>query len=370
MQKGRVRNMFPGGNTSKGFFSRFEYIMRQEEANRIFILKGGPGVGKSTFMKNISDILTDRGCDAEHMHCSSDSKSLDGIVIPELGAALLDGTAPHVTDPGTPGAVDEIVNLGEYWDEAALKANRTAIIGLKNEISGYFQRAYRYLGAAAHIYEDNAVMYRAAMDKTRPRFIAWEFTNMLFDIHPPAGKMGHQRCMFASAVTPDGFVNYLDDLMTLDNIYVFEGFPGSCTEDVLETIKTAALERGFDVEAFYCAFDPFKLEHLILPELNTAFSTIGRYHATDACAVKKVDFREFLDDNIIGKYRSELEYNDNEFDKLLNKAVEMIHNAKQLHDELEAFYIPHMDFDGIKKKQEEITQKILDYAGGDNAKNP
>ena len=102
MQKGKARNMFPGGNTSKGFYSRFDNIISPEEARRIFVIKGGPGTGKSTLMKNISEIMTDHGYDVELMHCSSDSKSLDGVVIPELRVALIDGTAPHVTDPKAP----------------------------------------------------------------------------------------------------------------------------------------------------------------------------------------------------------------------------------------------------------------------------
>ena len=362
MQKGKVRNMFSGGNTSKGFFSRFDHIMSREDARRIFVIKGGPGTGKGTFMRNISEIMTDRRYDTEHIHCSSDSKSLDALVIPELKVALLDGTAPHVIDPKVPGAVDEIINLGEYWCDSALAEKRDEIMKVSDEIRVYFQRAYRYLKAAWHIYEDSSTMYGSAMDKVRLNSIAGEFTAMLFDVFPPAGKPGRQRCLFASAITPDGLVSYVDDLMTLDNIYVFEGFPGSGTDIVLERIKTAAVERGFDVDAFYCGFDPDKLEHLIIPEINTGFSTAGKYHSTDACANKRVDFRELLDDSAISKLGPELEYNGHLFDRLIGKAVGMISSAKKLHDELEAYYIPNMDFEGIRKKQDETVQKILSYS--------
>jgi len=362
MQRGKVRNMFPGGNTSKGFFNRFDHIIRHEDAKRIFVLKGGPGAGKSTFMRNISNAVTEQGFDVEHMHCSSDPKSLDGLVIPALGVALMDGTAPHVTDPKTPGAVDEIINLGEYWDRAEISKHRESIIKVKSEISSLFQRAYRYLKAASYIYEDSAVIYGSARDKAGPDIITHEFTTMLFDVLPPASRHGHERCLFASAITPEGLVNYLDDLMTMDNVYVFEGFPGAGTENVLEDIKRAAVVRGFDVEAFYCAFDPYRLEHLILPGVNTAFTTVCKYHHTDVCAVKKVDFRQMLDDSIVSRYKSELEYNEHEFDRLLSRAVEMIHNAKLLHDEIEAYYISYMDFEGIKRRQNEITERILDYS--------
>ncbi len=362
MKKGKIRHMFPGGNTSKGFFSFFDYIVDQDKARRIFILKGGPGVGKSTLMKEISQAVTEQGHDAEHMHCSSDPGSLDGVVIPKIGVALLDGTAPHVVDPSTPGAVDEIINLGEFWNETGISANKNEIIKVKNEIGNCFVRAYRYLGAALKIYEDTEAINAAAMNKAAAGFISREFADILFDMMQPAAVPGHERRLFASAITPDGLINFLDDLLTLENIYVLEGFPGAGTERVLERIKSDALERGFDAEAYYCAFKPDKLEHLILPGLNTAFATVNSYHGTDACAVRKTDFRQMLDSNWIMRRRADLEYNQAEFDRLLDKALDILHREKQLHDELESYYIPHMDFDAINKKQQEIINRILDYS--------
>ena len=95
MPKGRIRHMFPGGNTAQGFFSYYDYILSQEEATRIICIKGGPGVGKSRFIKILVEEIQDRGYNVEYMHCSSDNNSLDGVVIPAIKVALLDGTAPH-----------------------------------------------------------------------------------------------------------------------------------------------------------------------------------------------------------------------------------------------------------------------------------
>ena len=64
-------------------------------------IEGRSRNGKSTFEKHIG-VIIGQGYDVEHMHCSSDGRSLDGLVIPKLKVALLDGTAPHVTDPETP----------------------------------------------------------------------------------------------------------------------------------------------------------------------------------------------------------------------------------------------------------------------------
>ena len=45
--------LFPGGNTSKGFFSYYRENINHGEASYIYMIKGGPGVGKSTLSKII-----------------------------------------------------------------------------------------------------------------------------------------------------------------------------------------------------------------------------------------------------------------------------------------------------------------------------
>ncbi|MDK2888295.1 MAG: hypothetical protein PWP72_1173 [Thermoanaerobacter sp.] len=94
MSKGRLKKVFPGGNTWRGFHSFYDYII-EPDATRIFVIKGGPGVGKSTFMRKIGEEMLERGYDVEFHCCSSDNGSLDGVVIPAIRVALLDGTAPH-----------------------------------------------------------------------------------------------------------------------------------------------------------------------------------------------------------------------------------------------------------------------------------
>lgn len=363
MPKGKVRHMFPGGNTSKGFHSFYNYIISQEDAKRIFILKGGPGVGKSTFMRKAAAEMLERGYDVEYMHCSSDNNSLDGVVIPRIGIAMIDGTAPHVVDPKNPGVVDEIIHLGDFWNEAGMVKHRQEVLKVNSEVGRIFARGYRYLKAAWQIYDDSSALYGRAVDEAKINMLAKEFIEELWGGIPLSATVGRQRCLFASAITPDGLQNYLDDLLISDDIYMLGGFPGAGTERLLERLKAAAVERGFDVEAYYCALNPDKLEHLIMPSLDTAFTTVNRYHSTDACALRKVDFTNMLDEKVIGAYKLELEYNQFEFDTLLKKAVDIIHGAKVLHDEMETYYIPNMDFTAIQSRWEGTMKRILEYAG-------
>ena len=161
-----IRHMFPGNNTGQGFFSYFAYLLPQAQAQRVYCLKGGPGVGKSTFLKRIGERMAQEGFALEYMHCASDPDSLDGLVIPALGVALIDGTAPHVIDPAYPAAVDEIVNLGEFWDAAAIRENRGEIVRINGEIKGQYRRAFQYLAAAKCLMDDVVETFEAATDKS------------------------------------------------------------------------------------------------------------------------------------------------------------------------------------------------------------
>jgi len=90
---GRVINYYAGGNTALGFYSFYESNLKG--LDRLFILKGGPGTGKSTLMKKIGQKWKDKGYDIELLHCSSDNNSIDGVIIPKLKVGVVDGTAPH-----------------------------------------------------------------------------------------------------------------------------------------------------------------------------------------------------------------------------------------------------------------------------------
>ena len=116
-----VRSLFPGAMGPDGFISCFDHLLPERDLRRMIVLKGGPGVGKSTFMRRVHAALCPDGQPSTLYFCSGDPDSLDAVAVPHLGLLLLDGTAPHVVDPVYPGARDSIVNLGECLDEAAMR---------------------------------------------------------------------------------------------------------------------------------------------------------------------------------------------------------------------------------------------------------
>ncbi|MBR5869419.1 MAG: hypothetical protein IKZ09_00145, partial [Clostridia bacterium] len=141
---------FAAANTADGFYSHFPMLFDPlcGRWQKIYIIKGGPGTGKSSFMKRTAEYAEKRGLHVERCYCSSDTRSLDGIRIPAIGVAMLDGTAPHTVDAVLPGAVEEIINLGMFFDTGMLGGKRDAIRALQEENTAHHLRAKRYLHAA------------------------------------------------------------------------------------------------------------------------------------------------------------------------------------------------------------------------------
>jgi hypothetical protein len=355
--------MFPGGNSSKGFFSYYNYILPQEEARRIFIIKGGPGVGKSTFMKKTGYEVVDRGYDVEFMHCSSDNGSLDGIVIPKLGVAMIDGTAPHVVDPKNPGAVDEIIHLGDFWNEAGMVKYRNEIIKTNREVGELFGRAYKYLKSAYCIYEDIAEIYCKAVKMAEFNRIAERLLQQIFTNIGTADKTGSIRKLFVSAITPDGLKSFSETITNGYKCVKVKDIPGISTSKLLEKAADAAVEKGFNAEGYYCAFIPDKLEHLVIPELGISITSSNTYHDLCEAPFMEYDLNSTIDMNVLESYDLVLDYDRCEFDELLSRAVKTIGEAKALHDLMEKYYIPNMDFESVQICWESTMDRILGYSG-------
>jgi hypothetical protein len=363
IKRGYVKRVFPGNNTPMGFFSYYDYIL-PKDSRRIYVIKGGPGVGKSTFMTSIAKHMVDLGYDVEIHHCSSDNNSIDGVVFPAIGVGMLDGTSPHVVDPKVPGAVDEIVWLGEFWDEDEVRAKKKEILQSQRGIESVFGRAYRYLRAAQVVYEDWESVCIEALDCGKANIKAHNIIDECFDGIPVSDRPGVERKLFASAVTPDGMVNYLNTIVSpCKTRFVIQGEPGTGKSYLLEKVKRAALERGFFTEAYYCPMHPDKVEHVVVPGLGLAFTkSIAPHTYIPGPADKIIDMDECTDAAIVADHRPYADRARDEFERLFNLAIFYISQAKQYHDAMERCYAPNMDFGGINRLREKITQKILGYA--------
>lgn len=144
---------FGAANGYTGFRSNFQEIFSPRTIEKLFIIKGGPGTGKSTLMRRIDEYYRGR-FDTTAILCSSDPGSYDGVIIhgddKEIG--IVDGTSPHVMEPMYPGAVEEIINLGDSFDYEYLRSHKNEIVTLSEDKRMTYKRAYDALSIAGSIH--------------------------------------------------------------------------------------------------------------------------------------------------------------------------------------------------------------------------
>lgn len=365
MGRGKLTKVFPGGNTAYGFYSFYDNIISPDAA-RIFVIKGGPGVGKSTFMRKIGMTMLERGYDVEFHCCSSDNGSLDGICIPQIGVAMLDGTAPHVVDPKNPGAVDEIIHLGDHWNEQGIRFKKKEILATNKEIGRLFKHAYAYL-AGAKLFLDEVESYYSESGSfntgTFDRAVL-ELIHNIFEGKPRMTENPRARHLFATAITPDGPVSYLETVVgTLAKRYIISGDDGTGKTTLVRRLMEAALARGFNVTAFHCALNPYQIDHLVIHDLGTAIINNVEphiYQPKDSDSV--IDTMAFVNPMVNEAYLAEKGAARGMYRQCMEQAVSFIRRAKNMHDEMEKFYVPYMDFEAINARRDKIMERILDLA--------
>lgn len=89
---------FLGANSEEGFFSLYDQLLGGR-LDDLMILKGGPGCGKSTFMRRVGAAMERAGERIVYINCSGDPDSLDAAIFLDRNAAIVDGTSPHDTAP-------------------------------------------------------------------------------------------------------------------------------------------------------------------------------------------------------------------------------------------------------------------------------
>ena len=147
-------DFFLGTTTPAGFKGYFEPL-RQEPGMQMYLIKSGPGCGKSTLMKRLAVKAEQKGEPIQRIHCASDPDSLDGVIFLDKRAAIVDATAPHVMEPDAPGAEEQVVSLYHTLDADALHAHADEVKRLFAQNTALRSRAARYIASAGSLLLDS-----------------------------------------------------------------------------------------------------------------------------------------------------------------------------------------------------------------------
>ena len=347
-------DFFLGATTPAGFKGYFEPL-RHEPGMQLYLIKSGPGCGKSTLMKHIAQAAEQKGERIEKIHCASDPDSLDGVIFPEKRQAILDATAPHTMEPDAPGADEVVVSLYHTINAAALHTHAEEVKALFARNTALRTRAARYIASAGSLLLDSrrAEACCSDFDKVR-RYVKRLCARLL----PRTENSGSEELRLLSAVTPKGEVFYQGTVQALaDKCIVFRDDYGAVSRLLLELIRAEALTRGYHLITCPCAMHPDdKIDHILIPELKLAFLTDNRWHPVQLPGVQAVRCSRFLDRENLAGYRARLRFNERAAAELLEQASALMAQAKSCHDELETYYRAAVDFGKVDEAAAECME--------------
>lgn len=350
---------FLGANSKDGFYSLMDRLIDPAEARAVYILKGGPGCGKSSLMKKVGQAAQDAGYNPQYIYCSGDPDSLDGLVIEELGVAFCDGTAPHIVEPRYPGAVERYVNLGECYDTAALAGHKGKIMELMAGYQGAYRRAYRCLKGAGQLMEDNLELLETEVLKAKIKKRAKGIVAREIPKHGGGGKVAER---FLSAVTCKGQVCLFETVDKLcKRVYELADSYG-LSHLLLEELLGAAVERGHDVVVCPDPMAPNRLQHLLLPEVGVAFVSGPPELPYPGKPYRRIRLDAMADQEELRRHKARIRFSRKVARALLDEGMETLAAEKALHDELEKVYNPHVDFDQVYAIANAVTEEVLGFA--------
>ena len=336
-----------GASTAKGFVSHYDSLF--QELKLLTILKGGPGCGKSTFMRAIAKAARERGLDLSLILCSSDPGSLDGILLPELSVGFVDGTAPHALEPRLCGGSMNYLNFGEFYDRAAMRPNEEEIFAVQQENALCYAHVTACMGAADQLQNSVRLMTDQHSYDEEMAAIA---ESLALSALQPTGQSPQIRRRFLSAVTPRG-------------LHFCTGTPGALCEKVyvlrdnyglaprlLTRLQEKAAEMGHTSILCYSPQLPEEAPtHLLIPTAHAAFVSESRNFMFSEPAFCRMD----LDSAIPAGERKEMEFCEKIMTDLLYRSVKHMRDAKKLHDRMEDLSRPFVDFSAV----DEMTKREI-----------
>lgn len=359
---------FLGTSVPEGFFSCFDQLTPPQPGWFTYVLKGGPGTGKSTLMKQTAQALEARDLQCERIFCSSDPASLDAVILPALRVSIVDGTPPHTLEPPYPGARGTIIDLGACWDGRKLQAREAEIVAVTDEYKACHARCRRFLASADAVFEDGARICRAALLTPQLERYAARLANRWFK--PLSPRIGTQRLRLLDAVTPLGCLFLAETAEGgCDQRIVLEDAFGPAAQALLAALRDRAIASGFDVIVSPVPGDRQAVRHLMIPALSLGVFTQEKRCPLGLQATKTVQLRRFYDAEQLRAHKARLNFARKAAGELLEEACNALILAKERHDALEALYIDAMDFRAVGRIRDRLIAEIWqrDWYGEDPA---
>lgn len=339
---------FAGANRAEGFVGGYDTIADERKLERVYVIKGGAGTGKSTLMRHLAYEGEKAGYGVVRYLCGSDPQSLDCVVL-DGRIGILDGTAPHNRDMMFPGAASSLIDLSRFWDEEKLLLHKSIIADFTAEKARAYRSAYRYFCAAEQIEKEKRaygerVFLRAKAQAAVDRLVkSWE-----------KGKKrkrskGSVTTTETCALTMKGAFRLINGGEFL-RYTVTEAY--GCAPLFMELLSEALQTAGHDILLARLPV-PDVIESIYVPD-GKILITVG-----EETEGKSINMARFCRREERGEFRLATKIQLS----CLNEGLRYLSKAAVQHFELEKEYAAAMDFDALTRYEGALLEEILSRLG-------
>lgn len=353
--RGDIRYIFTSSHTCQGFHSFIPDLVKS--LSRVYILKGAPGTGKATFIRLLGEGLAERGYEVDFWLSAADPLNPEGIYLPRLDLAVVNGSQGLALDPYYPGATGEIIHLEAYQDRESLRRQARGIIELIDRLEAEKQKVFQIMKQAAGV-------KREIKQRTAQRLVMERINGLADDLEEELFREGPgERHFYASAFSAEGSINYVDEISRgCHRRYILKGPPGSAKSTVIAEIACRGRTRGWYLEYYHCGLDLESLVMMLIPGQGIALIDAGKAELSRRPGDVVIDMESYLAAAEPGEAEQETAGAERAYESLLGQAQAGLENAHKTLTALKKLYGSVMDFAALDDRREELLREIT----GDN----
>lgn len=300
-----------------------------------------------------------KGFTTESFLCSSDPSSLDGVIIykGDERIGLVDGTAPHVYEPKNVGVVENIINLGECWDEEKLHIRKDEIDKINRSKSVCYEYAYDYLRSCGNLRAVSDSMCAECIDLDKMSSSVYRMLKS-----NSKKEKGSEKIRLIDSVSMQGRVR-LDTFEKLsEKLYIIGDMYGIGNE-LLSFVRKELKNKNSEYMVSYDPVCPGKINALY--DLNTKCAFVladERIHRHDdnnsEKEVKYINIKRFINSEKMSDNRAEIKYACSVYKSSLHGAGVLLFRAKKYHFMLEEIFKEAMNFSLVDERIKDFCEKI------------
>jgi len=251
-----VKNYYVSGNTAQGFVNLLSSNVSQFE--HTVILKHPSEKLKTAVLKNFFDLYKDQFT-MEVLLSPLGGNYLDGIIIREKAFAII---IDRVSTAELSGAIELDLDL-------FIKHETEVHENAKNKFQSYTEQAYESFAEGLRIHDDLEKIYINEMDFACADQLADQFIKEVLKSSKKRDRQAHESRRLFGTNTPEGAVNVVPEIIqSISNVYYLKGRAGTGKSTFMKKIAAACKEYGFDIERYYCSFDPDSIDMIHVPDLD------------------------------------------------------------------------------------------------------